>query len=73
MPLSENEATESLLADILRGAGVTPDSIWHVQAATNLLQWAEIGTVQAAGDGTITFTDTNTLQYPMRFYRLSGN
>jgi len=58
---------------ILQGAGVTPDSIWHVQAATNLLQWVEIGTVQAAGDGTITFTDTNTLQYPMRFYRLSGN
>jgi hypothetical protein len=29
--------------------------------------------LQAAPDGTITFTDTNAVKYPMRFYRLPGN
>ncbi len=58
---------------VLQGVGITPGSTWNVQASADLLQWTDIGTAQAAVDGTVTFTETNTLSYPTRFYRLSSN
>ena len=54
-------------------AGLTPGSTYHIYASTNLAEWTQIATLQAALDGTMTFTDTNAVQYPSRFYRLSGN
>jgi hypothetical protein len=55
----------------LRCAGLIPGGNYSINASTNLAQWPQILTLQAAPDGTLTFTDTNTLLYPMRFYRLS--
>jgi hypothetical protein len=58
----------------LHCAGLTPGSTYYIDASTNLpAEWLPIVTLQAAQDGTITFTDTNAVQYPTRFYRLSGN
>ena len=58
----------------LHCAGLTPGGTYYIDASTNLsAEWLPIVTLQAAQDGTITFTDTNAVQYPTRFYRLSGN
>jgi hypothetical protein len=58
----------------LHCAGLTPGGTCYIDASTNLsAEWLPIVTLQAAQDGTITFTDTNAVQYPTRFYRLSGN
>ena len=58
---------------VLTCVGLTPGSVYHIQASASLTQWAEIGTAQAAFDGTMTFADTNAATYSMRFYRLSNN
>ena len=54
-------------------AGLSPGGTYHIQASTDLVQWAQMVTLPAAQDGTINFTDTNAAQYPTRFYRLAGN
>jgi hypothetical protein len=58
----------------LHCAGLTPGGTYSIDASTNLpAEWLPIVTLQAAQDGTITFTDTNAVQYPTRFYRLSDD
>jgi hypothetical protein len=58
----------------LHCAGLTPGGTYYIDASTNLpAEWLPIVTLQAAQDGTITFTDTNAVQYPTRFYRLSDD
>ncbi len=54
-------------------AGLTPNNTYYMQASTDLAQWQQVATLQAASDGTITYTETNLVLYPARFYRLSGN
>jgi hypothetical protein len=56
----------------LRCTGLTPGNTYHLQASTDLAQWIEISTTQAALDGTILFTDSDVAVYPVRFYRLSN-
>jgi autotransporter-associated beta strand protein len=46
---------------------------YTIQAATNLnpiIQWSNIGTATANSNGVFSFTDTNTPQFPMRFYQI---
>ena len=52
-------------------AGLTPGNYYNILASTDLISWSQIGTQQAAQDGTMAFTDTNSI--PTRFYRLSTN
>lgn len=44
--------------------------IYHVESSTNLNDWAYLGPASNWGDGTFSFTDTNTPPLPKRFYRL---
>jgi len=48
-----------------------PSQSHSVQASSNLLSWAAIGTATAASDGTFSFTDTNAPAFRLRFYRLA--
>ena len=54
----------------LGGTG-TPGALYDVEANANLntTNWFVIGTALANFNGVISFTDTNTVQHPMRFYR----
>jgi hypothetical protein len=52
-------------------AGLTPGKTCYILASPDLSSWAQIGMQPAAADGTLTFTDTNSI--PTRFYRLSTN
>ncbi|MHB8521571.1 MAG: hypothetical protein ACYDH9_12550 [Limisphaerales bacterium] len=42
---------------------------YAIQAATNLMNWSDIGQVPVGSAGSFEFTDTNALTFPMRFYR----
>jgi hypothetical protein len=48
-----------------------PNAAHMVQTSTNFLNWLTIGSPPAASNGTFTFTDTNSLSFSARFYRLS--
>lgn len=48
-----------------------PNAAHSVQASTNLINWATIGSANANGSGSFTFADTNAPTFPRRFYRLS--
>ena len=55
----------------IQGLGVS-NLIYTIEAATNLnpiVNWSDIGTAPANGNGIFSFTDTNAPLYPMRFYR----
>jgi hypothetical protein len=52
----------------VQAVGVIPSNTYHILASTNLIQWSEIGTVEAAADGSISFFDDAGL--PARFYRV---
>ena len=54
----------------LHCAGLIPGDTYHVVATTNFLQWTDLGAVQAAPDGSLSLTDTNTLS--TRYYRLES-
>jgi PKD repeat protein len=41
-----------------------------VEASTNLLHWEKIGTPVDRGDGTFEFEDSQSAQFPRRFYRV---
>ncbi len=49
-----------------------PTLPYVIQMSTNLAvsNWVTVGTVSAAGNGSISFTDTNTTGQSIRFYRL---
>jgi hypothetical protein len=49
----------------------SPNSTNVVRAATNLLSasWQDLSTNVADGGGAWQFTDTNAIQFPVRFYR----
>lgn len=47
----------------------TPGSNYVVQAATNLLNWADLGSALADTNGLFQFLDTNAPLFPQRFYR----
>jgi sugar lactone lactonase YvrE len=54
----------------------SPNSTNVLFSATNLtppVSWVPISTNTAAGDGTWQYTDTNTADYPARFFRLHLN
>jgi hypothetical protein len=55
---------------ILGSSGLVPGGTYHVIASTNLVDWAEIGTAQAAPDGTLSFT--NAIVFSTQFFRLLG-
>ncbi|MGH7953509.1 MAG: fibronectin type III domain-containing protein [Limisphaerales bacterium] len=43
--------------------------IYEIQATTNFINWTVIGTVAAAADGSLQFTDPAASNFPSRFYR----
>ena len=45
-----------------------PDTIWRIDASTNLLSWRSLVTNKADSSGTLQFTDSPA-SYPRRFYR----
>ena len=47
----------------------SPGSNYVVQAATNLLNWADLGSALADTNGLFQFLDTNAPLFPQRFYR----
>ena len=56
----------------VRLAGI-PNLLYQVQASTNLIDWVNIGTTTAGGDGLFQFVDTNKNLYPTRYYRTRAN
>jgi hypothetical protein len=66
-PLSvKMEADGSFVA---RFSGV-PAASYDIQAGSDLSRWITIGTTVAGTDGVIEFTDKNTADNPIRFYRM---
>lgn len=49
-----------------------PDSVYQAQYKTNLAQpdWINLGDPVTANSGTLILTDTNTADFPQKFYRL---
>ena len=52
----------------VHGTGVS-NLTYTIEASTNLLNWANIGTAPAGMGGLFNFTDTNAPLYIRRFYR----
>lgn len=44
--------------------------VYSVEASTNLIDWASIGIIHATNSSVINFTDTNSINFNQRFYRL---
>jgi hypothetical protein len=55
---------------IVRAQGLVPSSQVKLEASTDLKQWAEIATLQAESDGSITHMDLDVAQNANRFYRV---
>jgi hypothetical protein len=53
----------------VHGKGVSPGATYQLEASSNLVDWTNIASLQAAGDGTISFEDPDASQYSARFYR----
>ena len=53
---------------ILTVAG-PPGQAYDVQASPDLSAWTVIGSVTPGAGGSVDFTDTNTTNFPQRFYR----
>lgn len=68
--LSIQLAGGSPSAVIVSTAGVMPSSSYHVLVSSNMLDWADIGTVQSTAGGTISFT--NNVSGRAQFYRIYG-
>lgn len=49
---------------------VVPNSAYQILGSTDLVNWAQIGTVESASDGSLFFT--NTVSSPREFYRTLG-
>lgn len=47
------------------------DQVYFVEASTNFTNWSYVGQASNWGDGTFSFTDTNSPPLPKRFYRLN--
>jgi Beta-propeller repeat len=52
---------------ILQAQGA-PGESFDIEASTNLLDWLDLGTVQADTNGRVQFDDTNAPTFPARFY-----
>jgi outer membrane protein assembly factor BamB len=52
---------------ILQAQG-SPGEAFDIEASTNLLDWLDLGTVQADTNGLLQFDDTNAPAFPARFY-----
>ena len=55
---------------VLTGSGTAGD-VYTFQASTNLINWQQIGTVPAGTNGVLTFTDSNSISFENRFYRVA--
>jgi hypothetical protein len=53
----------------LAGTGLAGHT-YEIQATTNWVVWETIGTQTPGANGLLGFTDGNTSNYPMRFYRV---
>jgi WD40 repeat protein len=53
---------------LLRHSG-TPNSAYHVEVTTNMLQWRELGVATANSNGYYEFLDTNGHGSSLKFYR----
>jgi len=67
---SRNAGVEILLdrTVVLRQSG-TPGATYHVEVATNLATWREVGVATADSSGYYEFRDTNAPSVPRKFYR----
>ncbi len=52
---------------ILQAQG-SPGEAFDIEASTNLLDWLDLGTIQADTNGLLQFDDTNAPAFPARFY-----
>jgi hypothetical protein len=57
---------QSALLMVTGSAGVT----YAIQASTNLINWTQIATAIAGTNGVFTFTDSNSISFKSRFYRV---
>lgn len=57
-------------AVILSTVGLAPNTAYQILGSTDMINWAEIGAVQSAGDGSLLFT--NAIASPTQFYRTLG-
>lgn len=72
MPLPSPTLNLNLAPDgtvSLGGSGVIGHT-YEIQATTDFVTWAMLGTQTTATDGTIAFLDADSPNYPARFYRL---
>jgi streptogramin lyase len=53
---------------VLLQAQGSPGEAFEIEASTNLLDWLDLGTVQADTNGRVQFDDTNAPAFPARFY-----
>ncbi len=52
----------------VQGTGAT-NATYTLEASTNLVNWIAIGSIPVNSSGLFTFSDTNGVSFPKRFYR----
>lgn len=68
--LSIQLISDSTNAVVVSTVGLAPTNTYQILGSTDMVNWAEIGTVQSGADGSLFFT--NAVAYPAQFYRTSG-
>jgi hypothetical protein len=54
---------------VVHAYGLPPGTQVKVEASTNSKQWTEVTVLQVDSGGSLTYTDGDVAQYPIRFYR----